>query len=192
MKHIVILSLFLVLVPAPAAAADRAPYWYEAGTVMTWGVDSFGERYDFVVTIRKLGREIEFDWRMTEPANRSGSVKMTEIALAAATKQHNRFKGGSLTLADKTTVWVSRAVLKQYRDEKTVHRIDTGSGPRFFVPEEDDTRYKLDVDGREIVYEVLHLKSGGEHLWVLDNLAAPLIFKMDLGWKIRLKSVKTR
>lgn len=83
MKHIAFFALILVLVPAltfagsppPEMKAEAAPAWYKVGTVMTYGVDAFGKQYDFVVTIKKLDKEIEFDWRMTEPVNNSGSVK---------------------------------------------------------------------------------------------------------------------
>jgi len=159
---------------------------------MTWGVDAFGQQYDLVVTIRKIDEEVEFDWRMTLPANRRGSVRMTELALAAATRQHNMFGGGPLTLADKTTMWISRAVLKQYRTGKKAHDLDTGSGPRTFLPRREDTGYEVVIDGEETRFKLLHLQGEDEHLWILDNLAAPLIFKMDLGWRIWLKSVRSK
>ncbi|MBM4373089.1 MAG: hypothetical protein FJ098_15650 [Deltaproteobacteria bacterium] len=183
--------------PPAASPEDVAPSWYKAGTVLTWGVDAMGRQYDFVVTVKKLGPEIEFDWRMTEPANKEGSVKMTEAALRDADRQHNMFSGGPLTLEDKTTVWVSQAVLKQYRVKMIDHRIDTGSGYQIFLPEDEAiVPYKVLVDGVEQEYKVLHLKadcSGGddEHLWILDNLAAPVIFKMDLGWTIWLKEIRS-
>ncbi len=198
MKRIALLTVALALIPAlafagaPPATADAAPSWYEAGTVMTWGVDAFGQQYDFVLTIKKLDKEVEFDWEMTVPVNKKGSVKMTEIALASATKQHNMFSGGPLTLADKTTVWISQAVLKQYRTKQIDHSIDTGSGPRIFLPVEEAAGYKVTIDGAEKELKLLHIKGGDEELWIHDNLAAPVIFKMDLGWKIWLKSVKSK
>ncbi len=198
MKRIALFTMILALVPAlafagsPPEKADAAPAWYKAGTVMTWGVDAFGQQYDCVVTLKNLGKIVEFDWEMTAPVNKNGSVKMTEIALASATKQHNMFTGGPLTLADKTTVWVSQAVLKQYRAKQIDHRLDTGSGPKIFLPVEEETSYKVTIDGVETTYTLLHLKGEKEHLWINDNLAAPVIFKMDLGWKIWLKTVKSQ
>ncbi|MFH1531644.1 MAG: hypothetical protein ABIK09_13035 [Pseudomonadota bacterium] len=198
MKRIAMFALILALIPtlafagAPPEKVEAAPSWYKVGTVMTWGVDAHGQQYDFVVTLKKLDAEIEFDWEMTAPVNRKGSVRMTEIALLSATKQHNRFSAGPLTLADKTTVWVSQAVLKQYRAKLIEHDLDTGSGPKIFLPEEEDTSYKATIDGTETEFKLLHLKGENEHLWILDNLAAPVIFKMDLGWKIWLKSVKSK
>lgn len=198
MKRIAILTLALALIPtlafagSPEAKADTTPAWYKVGTVMTWGVDAFGQQYDFVVTLKKLDKEVEFEWEMTAPVNKKGSVKMTEIALASATKQHNMFSGGPLTLADKTTVWVSQAVLKQYRTKQIDHSIDTGSGARIFLPVEEAAGYKATIDGVETELKLLHLKGDKEHLWIHDNLAAPVIFKMDLGWQIWLKSVKSK
>ncbi len=184
MRHIAIFTFFLVLTPAmalagapPEAKGDVAPAWYKVGTVMTWGVDAFGKQYDFVVTLKRLDKEVEFEWQMTQPVNRKGSVKMTEIALASATKQHNMFSGGPLTLADKTTVWVSQVVLKQYRAKYIDHHLDTGSGPKIFLPNKKDTSYKVVIDGTETEFKLLHLKGEDEHLWILDNLAAPVIFK---------------
>ena len=199
MKRLALCTLLLALIPTlalagapPATTADAAPTWYKVGTVMTWGVDAFGQQYDFVVTIKTLGAEVEFDWEMTQPVNKKGSVKMTELALLSATKQYNMFGGGPITLADKTSVWVSQAVLKQYRAKMIEHRIDTGSGPEIFLPVEGDTSYKATIDGVETELEILHLKGGDQHLWILDNLAAPITVKMDLGWKIWLKSVKSK
>ena len=102
MRRIAIFTFFLALAPSlafavapPEAKDDVAPAWYKVGTVMTWGVDAFGKQYDFVVTLKRLDKEVEFEWQMTEQVNRKGSVKMTEIALASATKQHNMFSGGA-------------------------------------------------------------------------------------------------
>lgn len=87
---------------------------------------------------------------------------------------------------------MSQVVLEQYRAKTIDHRLDTGSGPKIFLPNEEDTSYRITIDGEETEFKLLHLKGEDEHLWILDNLAAPVIFKMDLGWSIWLKTVKSK
>lgn len=190
---LIVSSLALAGEPAKAEAKDQAPAWLKAGTVMTYGVDFYGKNYDFIITIKTLTPEVSFDWKMTAPVNSEGSVVIKAEALATAMDQDNFFSGGPKELSDKTTVWVSKAVMDQYRSGNIEKQINTGSGPDLFLPtqENPEKTYAFKLDGKDTSLGVMDIKGiNGHRLWILDNLAAPIIFKMDLGWKIWLKEIK--
>ncbi len=189
-------ALFAVamLLAAPGAQAkDEMPDWLKVGTVMTWGVDFSGQQYDFIVTVKALGPDLKFDYEMTAPANKKGDVTIKAQALVDADRMNNMFGGGPMVLEDKTTVWIAQTFVKEYRAKEISHRIDTGSGYEIFLPpDEPETTYKATVDGKEVEFPIHHITHGGEQtLWFHDNIAAPIIFKMDLGWKIWLKTIVT-
>ena len=201
MKRFLLLSAVMVLFTAtgyagapPPVEKDKAPEWLKPGVVLVYGVDFHGKTYDFIVTVKKLAPDLVFDYEMTAPASKKGNITIKEKALDKSTKQSNMFMGGPVVLEDETTVWVSREVIRQYRGDVLNIRIDTGSGLEIFLPAKpNDPTYKTELDGKDVEYPIWHLTHHGKQtLWIFDNLAAPLIFKMDLGWKIWLKEIKTK
>jgi hypothetical protein len=187
-------GLALLVVAPTAKAGDEMPAWLKVGTRMTYGVEFSGQNYDFIVTVKQLGPDLVFDYEMTAPANKKGNVTIRAKALVDADKMNNMFGGGPMVLEDKTTVWIAQTFVKEYRAKELSHRIDTGSGYEIFLPPDaPDKTYKATVDGKEVTFPIHHITAdgGSQTLWFHDNLAAPLIFKMDLGWKIWLKTIET-
>ena len=54
------------------------------GTVLTYDVNMGGKQYKFIATLKKAGDEIAFDWKMTEPINKTGTVNMSAVAVKSA------------------------------------------------------------------------------------------------------------
>src|SRR5207249_1025986 len=52
------------------------------GTVLTYDVNAKDKKYQFIVTVKKLGDDIAFDWKMTDPINKNGTVSMSPEAVA--------------------------------------------------------------------------------------------------------------
>ncbi len=182
----------LLAVPT-AQARDEMPTWLQVGTVLTWGVDYSGQTYDFIVTVKQLGPDLKFDYEMTAPASKKGDVTIKAKALVDADKLHNMFMGGPLVLEDKTTVWISQVFVKEYRGKEISHSLDFGSGGRIMLPPDNvDKVYKATLDGKPVEFPIHHLSyHGQETIWFHDNIAAPIIFKMDIGWKIWLKTIES-
>ena len=99
-----------------------------------------------------------------------------------------------MVLEDKTTVWMARDVLAQFRGKKYDYGIDTGSGLDIYFPVKEgrEYKYKVMLDGTETELPIMHLGHQGKHfLKIHNNLEAPIIFRMDIGWSIWLKSIES-
>ena len=68
------------------------------GAILTYDVNMGGKKYQLIATIKKLGDEFSFDWKATEPINKTGSVSMNAIALSKADALVNYFNGGEMKL----------------------------------------------------------------------------------------------
>lgn len=168
-----------------------------------WEVNFSGSNYDFTVSAIKgsTDSDFEFDWAMTSSSDMNGHIKITQAAMEKAIVQNNRF-GASMKNAvfeDKTTVWVSKAVITDLISKGTA-KMDVESGEEVFtvVPntaeerDEEVFETKVKVKGEEKYVNTIHVKNGdGSHqLWILNDPKNPLIVKMQLDWSITLKSIE--
>ncbi len=171
----------------------------------TWEVNSGGNTYDFVVSDVKgsVDGDVIFDWAMNSDGDMKGHIVITKDAMEKAVAQNNYF-GPSLknaTLTDKTTVWLSKAVINGLQKEGKV-KIDVGmgNGEEVFtvVPDgmdfRDETPFdeKVSIKGASKYLNTLHIRNedGSRQIWVLNDAANPMIIKMDIGFTIVLKSVE--
>lgn len=168
-----------------------------------WEVDFSGSTYDFSVTgiTGNMQADFEFDWSMTSGSDMNGHIKITKDAMEKAIVQNNRFGASmkNVVLNDKTTVWVSKAVIADLMSKGTA-KMDVENGEEEFtvVPNTSEMRdeevfeTKVKVKGEEKYLNTLHVKNsdGSHQLWILNDPQNPLIVKMQLGWGISLKSIE--
>jgi len=50
--------------------------WFKTGSVLTYHVLNVTKEYDYIVSDLVVDNNIAFNWKMTEPVNYSGSVKI--------------------------------------------------------------------------------------------------------------------
>lgn len=186
----------------------KCPAYFAAPAITTiktatWAVNSNGSDYDFTVSNLKgdTNSDFEFNWSMTSGTDMNGHIKLTRAAMEKAIAQNNYF-GASLknaTLTDKTSVWVSKAVINDLiKNNKS--KMDVGNGEEEFtlVPDIQNDRDpdgfadKIMVNGNEKFLNALHVQNadGSRQLWILNDANNPMIVKMDIGFKITLKSIE--
>lgn len=165
------------------------------GLKLTYEVDFFGTVYDFVVTLKENSEtRLSFDYVMTNANNTSGTVNIAAEAMKNATEQFNFFRGGTENLTNQTSVWVSSRVFSQLASDAGVATISPDGGR---------SSVKIDAKSKTTDFAVLNKSTnkvinlaniyaqsadGNTKYWILNSAAAPIILKMDLGWKIALKS----
>jgi tetratricopeptide (TPR) repeat protein len=171
----------------------------------TWEVNSGGNTYDFIVSDVKgsIDSGVAFDWAMNNDGDMKGHIAITKEAMEKAVEQNNYF-GPSLknaTLSDKTTVWLSKAVINGLqKDGKIKMDVGMGNGEEVFtvVPDNIDLRdeepfdEKISIKTASKYLNTLHIKNedGSRQLWILNDAANPMVVKMDIGFTITLKSVE--
>jgi len=164
----------------------------KTGSVLTYSVNANGSRYNFIITIMGWGDNRVFDYEMTAPVSQTGNITLTASALATASAQTNRFSGGPVTLADRTTVWLSKAVFDGLKKNFQARISSDGDSPVTLLNNFED-QFNVIVDGKNIRLNIIYAEeqSGKPYkYWILNDADNPLILKMDLGWTIELIDVK--
>jgi hypothetical protein len=131
-----------------STASANLPFEIKKGTKLTYQVTAFGSVYDFIAEITSTEDGVSFDWTMTNPVNTNGKIAIVQDALENARIYHNYFQGGTdLTLTDKSSVFLSKAVVDDlFKDGKEFTQMDLGSGLKSFIRDEEQPTDVLHVD----------------------------------------------
>lgn len=197
-----LLSLALLMTAGGAAAYTQDLSGLKAGSVLTYDVKSGGTAYEFIVTIKSFDKDKapEFEWKMTEPVNRNGSVKITAEAIASSYAWFNYFSGGATTLDKETSVFVS----SQLKDDIAAAEKGAGLKQELQVNGASRTGENFFVRSKK---EAFSYASGGENQAQMDCIricneddtkcatisTAPvhgIILSMRIGFVISLREVK--
>ncbi len=168
-------------VPPPA---PKFP-WLKTGTVMKWNLVG---AYDFVVTVKKLGTEVEFDYKMSNASETAGTVTIKEKGFAEGTAQNNYFGGGPLVLEEKTTVWVSKKFYQALKEKKDL--VINAEGEDATLKFVKDDKWTVTIEGKQVELPVLYGETDkGQKFWILDDPENPVICKMEISFTIELKEI---
>ncbi len=132
----------------------------------------------------------------TVDQNLKGSVQMQLGALDSATKLFHKFDGEDQSLQDATCLLLSMKTLRELRNGQVVELIIpqgfTDKRRKFTLEEKLD--YPELINGKTKKMSALYLETLVKprfRIWVLDDEAYPLIIRMDLGWQLLLRGIKT-
>lgn len=170
---------------------------FAAGDTLVYEVNAAGNTYDFVAVLKTYDlsdKGFSFDWKMTDPANLSGTVTVTADAYLNSRSYINRFAGGSLTMKDACTVFFTYENFMDMPEKETKLTLD-GEEETFYRPDNDVVPFKLRIGGEEYTvdgFKINNKKDGkGDKTIVIQGISShALILEMELGFKIRLKEVK--
>ncbi len=163
------------------------------GTVLTYDVNMGGKQYKFIVTLKKSADEISFDWKMTEPVNKSGTVNMSAAAVKNADALFNYFAGGASNLDKETSIFLSKKVFDDVAaNAETLLKVngasDTATRMSNTIGE-----FNFNLNGNLIAVPAWELEGGSEvkyKVFAIESRQFPLIVQMDLGWIIALVEIK--
>jgi hypothetical protein len=194
------LTAIALLLTAPALFAqnttdlDAFEVAMKPGTVLTYDVNANNKRYQFIVTLKKLGDEIAFDWKMTDPINKTGNVVMSPEAVAKADALVNSFSGGESKLSKETSVFISRKIINDVSTTTMANIKLNGAGDTATVMSNTISEFNFNLNGNMVAVPGWELQGGGDTKYTVDVLESnkfPIIFRMDLGWTIQLAEIKT-
>jgi hypothetical protein len=200
MKKPFLLLLALCCFTAPSFAQKKKPQAAAPGLqlknddVLVYEVNNNGDIYHFEVTIKEIREAIVFDWVMPEK-DFSGEVTLEKTARDGATTYANYFANGSEKIyTDTCTVWFSRKNFAELKKGSTICTIDQYGAERF--DKKPGAGLAIQYKGKPLTLKTINATNGKtgdaqRQLWMLDNAANPLIVKMNLGWTIVLKEIKT-
>jgi hypothetical protein len=185
------IAIVLLMCTLFSIHAQELSDYLKKGTKLRYYLHNSGNDYEFIVDIESLGKEISFNWWMTEPASNSGSVKMTEKAVNEAVWQQNYFRGGHDDLDTKTTVWVSKKVYNALKNKEEVEIFPENTSVILTYVEDRD--YTVMVNGKKRDFKCLYAEGdNGDKFWILDDPDNPVILKMVISFNIEIGEIMTK
>lgn len=163
------------------------------GTVLTYDVNAKGKKYQFIVTVKKLGDDIAFDWSMTDPINKTGTVAMSNNAVAKADALLNYFSGGDSKLENETSVFISRKVFNDISSTSMASIKLNGATDTATVMSNTISEFNFNLNGNLVAIPGWELEGSSDPKYTVDVLEStkfPVIYRMDLGWSIQLTEIK--
>jgi hypothetical protein len=200
MKQIIFGLLLLFPLVTPVIAQKNKPVKTVTGLklknsdVLVYEVNQSGSVYHFEVTIKEIREAVVFDWGMPEK-DISGEVTLEKQAREQATAYLNYFSDGSeKVFTDTSTVWLSRKNYNELKKGNTILTLDNNGAERF--DKKENSTLGIMYKGKPMTLKMFRTDNGKTNtdqrqLWILDQAAQPLILKMNLGWTIELKEIKT-
>jgi hypothetical protein len=164
-------------------------FYIKAGDILVYNVDNNGDKYDFIVRIKKFGNDISFDYSMPQKGNKA-NVMIQAGAVSDASTYVNDFASTNKNLKDKSTVWLSHSNYTDLASDGEA-TMDFGNGKETFTRGNTGT-LKINYKGKEKIITLLNAQNAGGNykIGVMSEEKNPLIVTMDLGWKLTLKEVR--
>ncbi len=164
------------------------------GTVLTYDVNMGGKQYNLLVTIKKLGEAISFDWKTTDPANKTGTVNMNAEAVKNADALSHFFNGGESNLDKETSLFLPRKIFAEEGAEASAALKVNGASDTATVMSNTISEFNFNVNGNLVAVPGWELEGGSDIKYTIDVMESnkfPLIYRLDLGWTMILSKVES-
>lgn len=185
-----ILSVFMGL-NVFAQKNNPDPVWLNPSSKLIYHFKSITNEYDFIVSAITINKGVSFKWKMTEPLNYSGEIKMLPSALDSSVRIINFFTDkSSLQLSDRSSVWVSKKIFNSLKNQQPLLiQIDKQSDTIYYRGSQ---KYEISINDNKLILDVIIAETeAGYRFSILDNAQNPLIVEMDLGFSIELLKIET-
>lgn len=176
-----------------------------SGSHLRWVNTSFGKSY-FYIDVNEINLTdtqkpylIDVNYSMSMKKELKGRILMKDAPIKNTLNMHNYFKPGDITLTDKTTVWLSKAVSKMMKNQETFTLDIDGDRKKTFTKFSKSVHtivVKNHATLTELKIPIIHAETeAGSYIEMHDskNSSNPMITKMVLsGLKLELQQLELR
>ncbi|MDN3607068.1 hypothetical protein [Kaistella yonginensis] len=199
MKKFIILS---VLMFSNLLLFSQIAYKMQVGDQLVYQVEAGNMEYDFIVMPTKLSATgVTFEYKMTEPINKTGTIAITADALKNSFAMYNRFSGGKIDLTNQTSVFASKKMMDAAEKGSADFLLKGVNSPaENFTTLEGDTspknnstyiRWIKNINGTAYFLDgsIMENSDGSKAIRFTDGGGFPFITYMQLDFKIYLKEI---
>lgn len=189
-----LLCFFILLSAQNISDLETFEQAIKPGTILTYEVDMGGKQYELLVTIKKLGEVISFDWKTTDPANKTGTVNMNAEAVKNAEALFHYFNGGESNLSQETSLFLSRKIFSQEGAEAAAAIKVNGASDTATTMSNTISEFNFNVNGNLVAVPGWELEGGSDIKYTIDVMESnkfPLIYRLNLGWTMMLSKVES-
>lgn len=163
------------------------------GAIITYDITAGGKKYQLIITLKKTGDEIAFDYKTTETAPKAGSVTMNSTAVGKAEALFANFNGGESKLDKETAAFISRKIFNDVAATSAANIKIAGVADTVTAMSNTIGEFNFSVNGNLVAIPGWELEGGSDIKYTLDVIESakfPLIYKLDIGWSMQLVEVK--
>jgi hypothetical protein len=204
MKKIILTAWFCLMTfflgsAQPAGTTEK--FEVKVGNELTYHVKSKGKEYDFIVTIKELSalneNAIVFDWQMTAPVNKKGTITIGHDAATNSKAFYNWFADGEKKLDKETSIFIAfmlniELVMAENGDEVKIKVDGASAAEESFTMIDNNHSFTFMENGKAKTIKTLLLKNktNGKTLTIYNESTNSFIVDMSIGFDISLKSIK--
>ena len=196
------ITTFVLVMIANAFLFSQIAYKMQVGDQLVYQVEAGNNEYDFTVTPTKLSSTgITFDYVMSAPANKTGTISMTSEALKNSMAMYNKFGGGNVNLTDQVSVFASKAMMTFAAEGSSDIYLNgpKGESENFVTLEGMDSptngstyiKWIKNINGVDYLLDgpILENADGSKGIRYTDGGGFPFITYMELDFKVYLKEI---
>jgi hypothetical protein len=203
-SKVILLFTFLCIFNFAQSQKAVTPFNLQVGNKLIYNVEQGLNEYKFIMTIKTLKPMISFDWKMTAPVNKKGTVVISKKAMDSAVALFNYFENGSIKLEEQTCAFLSRNLSKQLQEGKDKIEFSVtenkGDAEVFDVLKTNKSEVSGNIyfpvtkkyKGKNYSLDsyTLENKDGSNKLRIWKNQNFPLIIFMETNFKIYLSEIQ--
>lgn len=198
MKHIIclitlVLGAYCRLTAQNVADLELFEAAIKPGAILTYDITAAGKKHQLIITLKKVGDEIAFDYKTTEAAAKTGTVAISATVVTKADALFSNFSGGDTKLDKEVAVFISRKVFNDVATTSAANIKISGAADTATVMSNTIGEFNFSVNGNLVAIPGWELEGGSEIKYTLDVIESakfPLIYKLDMGWTMQLVEVK--
>lgn len=193
MYKCVYLAVLVIFVTSATAATSVSPTQIiKKGTTLVYDVNYGGSRYEFTMVVKDQASAYSFDWSISAPINKKGSVTINKDAVQNATCLYNYFSNGEAGMGDQCCIMLSKKMFEAFKKNSSVEILTDKKNNEVSVfgnpydhtqtfgynnnfSNEFDCRTVTNGDTYQITY--------------VNDADFPLIIEMNVGWSIKLRNI---
>ena len=196
------ITTFVLIMIANAFLFSQIAYKMQVGDQLVYQVEAGNNEYDFTITPTKLSSNgITFDYVMSAPANKTGTISMNSDALKNAMAMYNKFGGGNVDLTDQVSVFASKAMMDAAANGSSDLFLNgpKGESENFVTLDGMDSptngstyiRWIKNINGTDYFLDgaILENADGSKAIRYTDGGGFPFITFMELDFKVYLKEI---
>jgi hypothetical protein len=194
MQKILQTALFAVLVvlSSGASASVNPKAIIKKGTRLIYDVNYFGSNYEFTITIKDQSDTYSFDWSMSAPISRKGSIRVSKEAIQNANGLFNYFNSNNVEIVDQCCVILSKKMYESFKNNKPIeiYTDKKNNVLSVFGNSYNHTQtfgYNNDFSQE---FDCSTVSNGDDfHITYVNDPNFPLIIEMNLGWSMKLRNI---
>lgn len=184
--------MFVVLYATTQATTNPGDI-IKKGTRLIYDVNYLGTSYEVTVTVKDDTKDYIFDWYMSAPANKSGTLNFSKDDIENATGIFNYFTNENISLDNQCCIILSKKMYNIFNENGSMkittdkkNNVSSVFGKAYHHTQ--NFGYKNDFSNE---FNCITINDGKDNvITYVNDQNFPLIIELRLDWTLRLKNIE--